>query len=137
MKRAILFVALFLVTVFTLSAQEIAQNNVKPLSNSLERVLKLQPVTFNYDENWAERLKLSKTTQLGFVGSDVKTTLPEIVTVIGKDYSSGKNAFRTATLTKVDYESLIPLLVGSIKEQQQQIDKLKRELEEMKTKTAE
>lgn len=137
MKRAISFAVFFVAASFSLSAQEVVQNNVKPVNNSLEKVSKLQPVSFTYDKNWAEKLKLSKNTQLGFVGTDAKTAVPEIVTVQAKDYVSGKNAYKTATLTKVDYESLIPLLVGSIKEQQQQIDELKRELQSLKTQKGE
>ncbi len=47
-------------------------------------------------------------------------------------YDQAKNA----TITKVDYESLIPLLVASIKEQQQQIEALKRELKTLKSQNA-
>ena len=137
MKRAISFAVFFVAASFSLSAQEVAQNNVKPVNNSLEKVSKLQPVSFTYDENWAEKLKLSKNTQLGFVGADAKTAVPEIVKVQAKDYVSGKNAYKTATLTKVDYESLIPLLVGSIQEQQKQIDELKRGLQSLKTQKGE
>ena len=138
MKRAISTVfAVFLITAsLTLSAQEVSQTNVKPINNSLDMVTKLQPISFNYDKSWAEKLKLPATTQFGFVAADAKASVPEVVTVQAKDYSAGKNAFKTATLTKVDYESLIPLLVGSIKEQQQQIEQLKRELDSLKSRNA-
>ena len=138
MKRAISFTfAAFLVTAsLQISAQEVAQNNVKPVTNSLETVAKLQPVSFNYDKGWAERLKISPKQQYGFVGTDAKSAVPEIVTIKAKDYTVGKNAYRSATLTKVDYESLIPLLVGSIKEQQQQIDALRQEIQSLKSRSA-
>jgi len=138
MKRAISFTfAAFLVTAsLQISAQEVAQNNVKPVTNSLETVAKLQPVSFNYDKAWAERLKISPKQQYGFVGTDAKSAVPEIVTIKAKDYTVGKNAYRSATLTKVDYESLIPLLVGSIKEQQQQIDALRQEIQSLKSRSA-
>ena len=138
MKRAISFTfAAFLVTAsLQISAQEVAQNNVKPVTNSLETVAKLQPVSFNYDKAWAERLKISPKQQYGFVGTDAKAAVPEIVTIKAKDYTVGKNAYRSATLTKVDYESLIPLLVGSIKEQQQQIDALRQEIQSLKSRSA-
>jgi len=138
MKRAISFTfAAFLVTAsLQISAQEVAQNNVKPVTNSLETVSKLQPVSFNYDKAWAEKLKISPKQQYGFIGTEAKSVVPEIVTVQAKDYAAGKNAYRSATLTKVDYESLIPLLVGSIKEQQQQIDALKQEIQSLKSRSA-
>jgi Tfp pilus assembly protein PilN len=138
MKRAISFTfAAFLVTAsLQISAQEVAQNNVKPVTNSLETVARLQPVSFNYDKAWAERLKISPKQQYGFVGTDAKSAVPEIITIQAKDYTVGKNAYRSATLTKVDYESLIPLLVGSIKEQQQQIDALRQEIQSLKSRSA-
>ncbi|MFC3560883.1 tail fiber domain-containing protein [Pedobacter jamesrossensis] len=136
MKRAIsLSFAVFLISAsLKISAQEVAQTNVKPLNNSLEMVSKLQPVSFNYDKAWAEKLKLPSTSQYGFVGTDAKAAVPSVVAVQAKQYPAGKNAFNSATLTKVDYESLIPLLVGSIKEQQEQIEQLRKEISNLKSR---
>jgi Chaperone of endosialidase len=136
MKRAISFAVLLIAASLKISAQEVVQNNVKPVENALIQVTKLQPVSFNYDKTWAEKLKLSAKPQYGFVGAEAKTTIPEIVSVQAKSYVSGKNAFKNATITKVDYESLVPLLVASIKEQQQQIDALKHELKMLKSQGA-
>nr|WP_315423035.1 tail fiber domain-containing protein [uncultured Pedobacter sp.] len=133
MKRAISFAVLLIAASLKISAQEVVQNNVKPVENALIQVTKLQPVSFNYDKVWAEKLKLSAKPQYGFVGADAKTAFPEIVSVQAKSYASGKNAFKNATITKVDYESLVPLLVASIKEQQQQIEALQRELKTLKS----
>ncbi len=133
MKRAISFAVLLIAASLKISAQEVVQNNVKPVENALSQVTKLEPVSFNYDKAWAEKLKLSARPQYGFVGTDAKAAVPNIVSVQSKDYSSGKNAFRSVTITKVDYESLVPLLVASIKEQQQQIEALKHELKMLKS----
>ncbi|RNL50263.1 tail fiber domain-containing protein [Pedobacter jejuensis] len=136
MKRAIsLSFAVFLLSAsLKISAQEIGQTNIQPLNNSVSIVAQLQPVSFNYDSKWAEKLKLSDKSQMGFVASDVQKILPALVRRQAKDYPSGKNAFKTATVSTVDYESLIPLLVGSIKEQQQQIEQLRAEVDSLKSK---
>ncbi|WP_316832488.1 tail fiber domain-containing protein [Pedobacter aquatilis] len=136
MKRAIsLTFAVFLISAsLKINAQEVAQTNVQPINNSISLVSQLQPVSFNYDEKWAEKLKLSNKPQMGFVAADVQKVLPSLVKQQAKDYPSGKNAFRSATIATFDYESLIPLLVGSIKEQQQQIEQLKREIETLKSR---
>ncbi|MBB6237781.1 hypothetical protein HDC90_002403 [Pedobacter sp. AK013] len=136
MKRAISFAVLLIAASLKISAQEVVQNNVKPVENALNQVIKLQPVSFNYDKAWAEKLKLPAKVQYGFVGADAKDTFPEIVSVQAKSYVSGKNAFKNATITRVDYESLVPLLVASIKEQQQQIEALQRELKMLKSQSA-
>ncbi|WP_412467118.1 tail fiber domain-containing protein [Pedobacter sp. KLB.chiD] len=136
MKRAISFAVLLIAASLKISAQEVVQNNVKPVENALSQVTKLEPVSFNYDKGWAEKLKLSARPQYGFVGADAKAAVPGIVLVQSKDYSAGKNAFKSATITKVDYESLVPLLVASIKEQQQQIEALRHELKMLKSQGA-
>ncbi|ARS42452.1 hypothetical protein CA265_23460 [Sphingobacteriaceae bacterium GW460-11-11-14-LB5] len=136
MKRAISFAVLLIAASLKISAQEVVQNNVKPVENALGQVTKLEPVSFTYDKAWAEKLKLSAKPQYGFVGADAKAAVPGIVSVQSKDYSSGKNAFKSATITKVDYESLVPLLVASIKEQQLQIEELQRELKTLKSQGA-
>ncbi|MBC6109009.1 tail fiber domain-containing protein [Pedobacter fastidiosus] len=138
MKRAIsLSFAVFLISAsLKIRAQEVAQTNVKPVEKALEMVSRLQPVTFNYDKAWAEKLKLPSTSQYGFVGVDAKAAVPSVVTVQAKHYPAAKNAFNSANITKVDSESLIPLLVGSIKEQQQQIEELKREIDSLKAQNA-
>ncbi|MCZ4245164.1 tail fiber domain-containing protein [Pedobacter punctiformis] len=135
MKRAISFCfAVFLTSAsLKINAQEIVQNNVQPINNSVTLVSQLEPVSFNYEKQWAEKLKLSSKPQYGFIPASVQKVLPALVSQRAKDYSSGKNAFKTATIPTVDYQSLIPLLVGSIKEQQKQIEELKREIEILKT----
>jgi len=136
MKRAISFVVLLVAATLTIRAQEVVQQNVKPVDNALEVVSKLQPVIFNYDKTWAQKLKISDQPQYGFVGTEAKSAAPEVTTVTAKTYPAGKNAQNSATITKVDYEKLIPLLVGSIKEQQAQIDALKREIQTLKAHAA-
>lgn len=135
MKLAILlsFAAFLIGASVKINAQEIAQTNIQPLNNSILLVSQLQPITFNYDKKWAQKLKISDQSQYGFITANIQQVLPGLVTKSAKDYAAGKNAFNTAIIAKVDYESLIPLLVGSIKEQQQQIDALKKELQELRS----
>jgi Tfp pilus assembly protein PilN len=138
MKRVIFSLFAFFLTLssLTIKAQEVVQNNIKPINNALELVSKLEPISFNYDKVWAEKLKLSSNLLYGFDGASAKANVPSLVKAQSKDYSAGKNAYKSATLTKVDYESLIPLLVGSIKEQQQQIDQLKKEIKSLKAQAS-
>ncbi|UKT63983.1 tail fiber domain-containing protein [Pedobacter mucosus] len=138
MKRAIsLSFAVFLIFAFTkIKAQEVAQTNIQPINNSVSLLSQLQPISFNYDKNWADKLKISSKSQFGFLTSDFQKVLPALVTKTAKDYAAGKNAFNTATIAKIDYESLVPLLVGSIKEQQLQIEELRREVQMLKSQSA-
>ena len=64
-----------------------------------------------------------KGRQLGLIAQDVKKVIPEIV-------SGDEN---TDTL-RMNYVSLVPVLINAIKEQQKQIDDLKKDIEVLKAK---
>jgi Chaperone of endosialidase len=134
MKRTLLFTA---IAVFGLAvksnAQTVKQTEVTSITNSLNTVLKLTPVNFSYEKNWAEKLKLNTQKQNGFAVEEVEKVAPELIVNQQKSYTAGKNNTKTAIVPTVDYEVLIPLLVGSIKEQQAQIEALKKELNVLKS----
>ncbi len=94
------------------------KTNIKPLSNCLNDVRKLQGVSYNWKNN-AVNPKLTKTTpdqlQYGLIAQDVEKVVPDLVTTI--DSSKGK---------LLTYSGLIPILIEAIKEQQLQIDSLKQ-----------
>ncbi len=129
MKKSLLLsaIAMFSVALHT-SAQTVKQTEITSINNSLNTVLKLTPINFSYEKDWATKLKLNTQKQNGFAVEEVEKVAPELVVNQQKTYTSGKNATKTATVPMVDYETLIPLLVGSIKEQQLQIEALKKEI---------
>ncbi len=114
-------------------AQVLKQSNITSISNSLATITKLEPINFSYDKNWADKLSL-KPTQSGFNIQELIKINPQLIVNQQLNYSAGKNNTKTAVVQKVDYEMLIPLLVGSIKEQQQQINVLKAEIDALKSK---
>lgn len=113
------------------SAQTVKQTNVTPITNSLSTVIKLDPINFTYEKDWLQKLNL-KPSQSGFNVEELAKVNPKLVVNQQLNYNEGKNNNKTAVVQKVDYEVLIPMLVGSIKEQQQQIDALKAELRTLK-----
>jgi ABC-type enterochelin transport system substrate-binding protein len=119
------------------NAQTVKQTKQAPITNALSTVVKLDPITFSYDQNWADQLKINSGSQNGFDLEALAKTAPNLVINQQRNYTSGKNATKTAVVQKVDYEALMPLLVGSIKEQQKQIEALKAELSDLKTKRTE
>lgn len=118
------------------NAQTVNQTNVAPITEALSTVVKLQPVTFNYEQNWIDKLKMKSTSQSGFDLESLAKTSPSLIVNEQLNYTAGKNNTRTAVVQKVNYEALIPLLVGSIKEQQKQIEALKAELNTLKSQRA-
>jgi hypothetical protein len=116
------------------SAQTVKQTQVTPITNSLQTVVKLTPITFSYEQDWLQKLNIKPTAQSGFNIEELAKNAPQLILNKQLNYNSGKNNTKNATIQQVDYEALIPLLVGSIKEQQQQIEALKREVSQLKGK---
>ncbi|RZK35934.1 MAG: hypothetical protein EOO90_28255 [Pedobacter sp.] len=136
MKQILSIIAIAMVCFVTQSnAQTVKQTNVTPITNSLSTVVKLEPVNFTYDKDWLQKLNL-KPAQSGFNVEQLTKVNPQLVVNQQLNYNEGKNNNKTVVVQKVDYEMLIPMLVGSIKEQQQQIDALKAELKLLKSKAA-
>lgn len=134
MKKSLLLGAIAMVGfALNTNAQTVKQTEITSIDNSLNTVLKLTPVSFSYDKDWASKLKLNTQKQAGFAVEEVAKVAPELVVNQQKTYTAGKNSTKTATVPVVDYETLIPLLVGSIKEQQKQIEALKKEISTLRS----
>ena len=102
---------------YYISSDRRLKTNIKNLGYGLKDVLSLQPVSYNWKDT------SQKGTQLGLIAQDVKKVIPEIV-------AGDEN---TETL-KMNYTSLVPVLINAIKEQQKQIDDLKKDIEVLKSK---
>lgn len=109
--------------------------NIGKITNSTQQLIDLEPVTFKYDVKKYNHLKLPSGEQYGFLASNVQPKLPTLVYSTSKVYNVGKNNSKVATYDEVQTEHLIPLLVGAIKEQQAEIELLKKELNLLKQQT--
>jgi hypothetical protein len=96
------------------------KKNVRPLSNSLSNILKLEGV--NYDWRTDEFLdkNFSSKKQIGFIAQEVEKIYPELVRTDNEGYKS------------MDYMSMTAILVEAMKEQQQAIDQLEAENVQLK-----
>lgn len=112
------------------------KKNIAAIQKPLEKLIQLEPKTFEYDKAKYRDLKLPSGKQYGFIAENVQQTFPDLVGYKNYSYSIGKNSFRTARIKTMDAESIIPILVASIKEQQEMIEKLQEEVTELKSKTS-
>ncbi len=94
--------------------------NISPLQNSLQKVLQLQGVTYNWNTTKFPERNFSNRTQIGMIAQDVETVVPELVTTENDGYKS------------ISYSNTVALLVEAIKEQQKLIDKQSKEIESLK-----
>jgi hypothetical protein len=95
------------------------KKDILPLTNSLDNVLKIQGVTFNWKTKEFPEKHFTDDNQIGFIAQDMEKVYPEIVFTDKDGYKS------------VDYSRLTPVLVEAIKEQQKMIESLTLENQEL------
>ena len=98
------------------------KDNVTTITDGLSKILGLRGVEFDWKDDYKER------------GHDVGFIAQEVEKVDGLDVIV-KQGFNLRTkkddVKVVSYEKVVPILVEAIKEQQVQIDELKKKLEEI------
>jgi hypothetical protein len=90
------------------------KSNIKLIPNALDKVSKLNGVTWTWNDDVNEVTKTTPNT--GLIAQEVQEVLPEVV-MEREDGHLG-----------LDYSKMVGLLVEAIKEQQKQIDELKSKL---------
>jgi hypothetical protein len=91
------------------------KKNVSTLSttSSLDKILKLKPVTYEWKVDEYPEMKFSNSTQLGFIAQDVEKIIPEVVNTNNEGYKG------------ISYEKIVPVLTSAMQEQQKEIEQLK------------
>jgi hypothetical protein len=107
------------------------KTNVTPITSALSAVNQLNPVTYQYATP-AQGVKMPTGTQYGFLSGNVQSVLPGVVKTQSYLYPAGKNNQRSVDVQTVDMQSLVPVLLSAIKEQQAQIDALKAEVQALR-----
>lgn len=89
------------------------KTNIKPVENSIEKLLQLNGVEFDWKE--------SEKSSIGVIAQDVEKVFPSLVTDIEKHKT-------------VNYNGLIAVLIEAVKSQQLQITSLQAELKNLSDK---
>jgi hypothetical protein len=97
------------------------KTHVQPLGNALETIENLHGVTYDYKRAAFPKMNFPAGRQVGFIAQEVQSVLPQLVSKDRDGYLS------------VDYVQVVPVLVEAIKEQQKEIEALKREKEHLNT----
>ena len=96
------------------------KKEIQPLQSSLEKLMRVEGVTYLFDqENFPEK-GFSSDLQIGFIAQDLAEIFPELVTTLDDGYLS------------VYYSKMAPILVEAVKEQQAIIEAQRNELDAMK-----
>jgi len=115
-------------------SDERLKTKIETIDNAVDKVMSLEG--FIYEENeLAEELGYTNKgkRQSGVSAQQVEKVLPEAVTLAPFDMETDKHSGEITSKSgenylTVKYEKLVPLLIQAIKEQQQQINELKEQL---------
>ncbi len=112
------------------------KQNVSPITNAVQKISQLEPKSYSYttDPRYAH-MNLPKGIHYGLIAQELEKVFPEMV-VDGVNLSAeetegnrGGEEIRYKGITSIE---LIPVLIQAVKEQQQEIEKLKSEIERLK-----
>ncbi|MFA5131413.1 MAG: tail fiber domain-containing protein [Patescibacteria group bacterium] len=102
-----------LATSYTYSSDRNLKKNIKTLDNSLDKIMKLRGVSFNW--------KADGAASLGLVAQEVEKVYPELVS--GTEGAKG-----------VQYGNLVAPLIEAVKAQQKEIDTLEARIKKLELK---
>lgn len=105
------------------------KKDIKPISDALNKINKISGITFRSNDIAASFGYDDTEEQVGVIAQEIQQVLPQAVKpapfdidkVDGKLISKSGENYMT-----VQYEKIVPLLIQAIKEQQEQIDELKK-----------
>lgn len=101
---------------FYYASDESLKENIRPLESSLDKILQLEGVSYNW--------KADGRLDMGLIAQDVEKVFPELVKM--SDPGAGES------LKTIDYGHLTGPIIEAIKEQQAQIEDLKNDVEMLK-----
>ena len=120
------------------------KDNIKVIPNAIEKIKMIRGVTFDWNDKAEENgfTPERKYDDVGCIAQEVQEVLPHAVSLAPFDkWQPDPNVKYTDEELKImgtsksgenyltiQYDKIVPLLVQAIKEQQEQIDELKREL---------
>jgi hypothetical protein len=95
------------------------KTNITPLQHATSIILQLRGVSYDWRRIDFPEMNFPADNQIGFIAQEVEKLIPQIITT---DSQGNKS---------ISYTSVIPLLVEAIKEQQNQIEDLKLQVEKL------
>lgn len=133
-KMALAFILMALT--HTIYAQNVSDKDIKTnitgIGNALEKLKQLEPIAYEYHTEKYKPLLLEKGKKYGFIAEEFQNVFPEMVYNRHIPQIMSKHQHRDLSVKKIDTESLIPVLVASINELQAEVEKLKKELRDIK-----
>lgn len=97
------------------------KKNIKPIDNSLDRLMKIRGSSYEFNDEEFNGSEDSQEIQYGLIAQELEPVFPELVRTGNDGYKS------------INYNGMIPVLIEAIKEQKAIIDKLRNENQQLKS----
>lgn len=104
-------------------SDERLKENIKPLQNALEKIMKLEVKTYDFKQDY-EKMHLPTGKQNGFIAQNLESVFPELVRL---NPAKGEN--QPIEFKAVNYIGMIPVLAAAIQEQNYTAGDLKKQNE--------
>ena len=98
------------------------KDNIITIGGALDKVKSLRGVSYTWNAG-----KRKNTNDIGLIAQEVEKILPEVITEKKMPLMHGADP--NIDYKTVNYEKIIPVLIEAIKEQQEQINELKKQIE--------
>ena len=100
------------------------KKNIQSLESSLEKLMQLRGVSYNWKVADFPKKGFNDEIQIGFIAQEMETLFPELVITDAKGYKA------------VDYAKVTPILVEAVKEQQNIIESQQEEIAALQKEVA-
>lgn len=100
------------------------KKDIAKINNSLDVINKLNPVTYNFNQEANPGISLPSEKQYGFISQEIRELLPEFTKTLvhpAKFDENGKELIAKKEILGLNYIGFIALLTKGVQEQQQQI----------------
>ena len=114
-----------------LPSDEALKTNIQDLSGSLERVMQMRPVSYDYLTDQLPSMNLPTGTQFGLLANELQEVRPDLVREAVQPPTLDADGAQVAdalTFKAMRMEGIIPDLIGSIQALQARLDQLEAQL---------
>ena len=109
------------------SSDQRLKTNIEIISNPIDKVKSLTGFTYNWNELANQIAKFNtERRHAGVFAQEIQAVLPEAIRLAPFDNDGHDNSISGENYLTVQYDKIVPLLIEAIKDQQNQIDELKK-----------
>lgn len=120
-------------TAFVTTSDARLKENIKPMQNSMEKLMLLAPKTYTYiSDDKVKQMNLPGGEQYGLLAQDLEKVFPGFVTEAGHPVVKEDGTIESVPVFKaVNYTALVPVLLAGMQEQHKLITELKTQVEQL------